>query len=128
MFALARLILLLVAVGFGAWMLGKGGWGWGGGRGNGNGAGDGGSSGPSSNEVEERHAWTVRVSGDGYQLNGKPTTLAELQSQLEAAKLQLQEKKEIIHIVVMADARVNAKKEVKEMVEALGLPAAEESR
>jgi hypothetical protein len=127
-FAIVRLVFLLIAVAAAAWALGRGGFGWGGGRGNGSGAGDGGASGTPATEVTSANPWTVRVSGDGYQLNGKPIALPELRSQLEAAKQGIQDKKEAVRIVVTADARVNAKRELKEMVEALGLPAAEETR
>lgn len=128
MVAIVRLGFLLIAVAVAAWAFGRGGFGWGGGRGNGSGAGNGGASQTPAAEATTANAWTVRISGDGYQLNGKPLAFADLRTQLEAAKQQIVDTKEVVHIVVLSDARVNAKKELKELVTALGLPAAEETR
>jgi len=126
MAAIFRVLLLIVVAVF-AWALGKGGFGWGGGRGDGSGAGNGGAS-PTQTDKKTAHAWTVSISGDGYQLNGKPLAFADLRTQLEAAKQQIVDAKEVVHIVVFSDARVKAKKDLQELVAALGLPTAQETR
>jgi len=51
-----------------------------------------------------------------------------MRAQFEKAKDRIQEKNELVHIVVMPNARVNSRREVKEMLVDLGLSTAEESR
>lgn len=124
--ALLIKVLVVLVIAAAAYVYGRGGWGWGGGKGDGKGGGDGGQSAVAS--ADEGHAWSVRVSGDSYELNGKPISLADMRVQFEKAKDRIQENKELVHIVVMPNARVNSRREVKEMLGDLGLSTAEEIR
>jgi hypothetical protein len=126
--ALLFRILLVLVIAAVAYVCGRGGWGWGGGDGDGDGPGDGGPPVVAPADAVPAHAWSVRVTGDSYELNGKPISLAEMRAQFEKAKDRIQEKNELVHIVVMPNARVNSRREVKEMLVDLGLSTAEESR
>ncbi len=126
--ALIFRLIIVVVIAATAYVFGRGGFGWGGGGGNGQGAGDGGPSTTQKTDSMTGHAWRVRVSGDTYELNDKPLSLADMRLQLERAKEQIQAKRELVHVVVMPDARVNAVRGVKDLLSELGLSTAEENR